>query len=116
MNKAKLTKQQIEDLNYLKNEIWSEERIVEFHAKNNKGWSNDYNSLNSVSLDEMIKALYVGYDLIQTPEEKLKECYEQVLDWSMKPYPIENFEPVFFRAGIMTALKIMEMKVEGITD
>lgn len=70
MRKVKLNKMQANAVDKLREE-WKYCKIVKSHAHGIK-WINEYNSLNTVSLDDLIKAIYVGY-------EKMVEAREG--DW-----------------------------------
>lgn len=62
MEKAKLTKEQAEALDELfEKTTWSKDEMIDLHAAGTK-WG-PYRSLNELSVSELAKALYVGYEV-----------------------------------------------------
>lgn len=51
------------------------EEVVRIHARDSKIWSEDCIPLNGIPLDTIIHALYIGYEVEETPEEKVREYY-----------------------------------------
>jgi hypothetical protein len=60
-------------------------------------WEGDYYPLNELSVDALVRALYVGYVVEKTPEEKVKEYYHILKSksngdniWSAKADAVSN--------------------------
>jgi hypothetical protein len=86
------------------------ERIVEYHMDKFPEWSYELTPLNSLSLDSMIRALYIGYEIEKTPEEKVKELYGSYHVGAMSG---ERYDEGA-QDAIERMLEIIGMKVEGI--
>ncbi|WP_339306490.1 hypothetical protein [Paenibacillus sp. FSL R5-0519] len=109
-DKAKLTKEQaasLEDASKY-NDI---EKIVRIHmdVPVTKAWMRGSVHLNEISLDTLIRALYIGYEVEMTPEEKILEIYN--IGYSRSGFGEEN---IAFREGIALALHTFGIKAEGV--
>ena len=62
--------------------------------------------INNLSIEDLCKCLIIGYELEETPEEKLLDLYKNSV--------INGYEGVQFRRGINETLKILDIKVKGI--
>ncbi|MBO0961485.1 hypothetical protein J1P26_17400 [Neobacillus sp. MM2021_6] len=51
--------------------------LVHWHARDL--WDGDRAPLNNLDLNTVCSALYVGYELEESPEEKVKEYYDNLL-------------------------------------
>lgn len=87
--------------------------IVEYHVEEFPEWSSELAPLNTLSLDTLIRALYIGYEVEKTPEEKVKELFD-----SYGPNSRGKREPSDGRVqvGIRLTLNTLGMIVEGIND
>lgn len=85
MEKVTLTKGQTVALDMARENLFASE-VVATHARlltdDNDSWSGRYEPLNRLKLDEVIRALYIGYEVEQTPEEKVFEYYKYKLSHS----------------------------------
>jgi hypothetical protein len=92
-------------------------RIVEYHVEESPEWSSELAPLNSLSLDSMIRALYIGYEVEKTPEEKIKELFDSYGP-QLTGFRAGHHEPDDERVqmGIKLTLDKLGMKVEGIND
>jgi hypothetical protein len=122
VSKVVITQEQKEVLLYILN-IYSSEDIVRKHASANNFWLNqnwseliNVECLNQLSVDEVIKALYVGYEVIKTPQETLLECHNGYLDHSQREYSFNVDEKRGFRIGIAVACFVLGEKIAGITE
>lgn len=115
-DKVKLTKAQAESLEDASkyNDI---EKIVRIHmdVPDAKAWMRGSVHLNELSLDTLIRALYIGYEVEKTEEEQLFEAYEEcpVVNggrWAQS----ENIAA--FRDGMTTALNIVGKRIWGINE
>jgi hypothetical protein len=98
MEKVKLTKKQAEALETV-NHI-SKAEVIELHIENPDGWAHE--CMNGMNLDTLIRALYIGYEIEQTPEEQLLECYKNYKD-----------NPGV-RHGVKMTLNTLNIKIKGI--
>lgn len=67
----------------------------------NKEWMGDWYPLRKLSVSEMAKAIYVGYELELTPEEKVIEYYNGLHEMCEKEI-------------IRETLDLLELKIKGI--
>ena len=94
----------------LSNNLNNKEVILKIHSDvcnyDYKDWSGgNFQYLNELSLEQMAIALYVGYQVEETPEEKLLNLYG---------YYIENSDNGIEEDVIETVLEILGIKIEGI--
>ncbi|TQS00071.1 hypothetical protein [Paenibacillus ottowii] len=106
MDKVILTKAQAKAI-----ELWKEERsdiegLVRKHVTEVWVWE-EMKPLNGMPLDKLIRALYIGYEVEQTMEEKLLELYREGL-----PCPTTPSEDSAFREGMKKACEIAGIKVK----
>lgn len=52
------------------------ERYIEIGKVQGFTWGSNLTPLNTISLDILIIALYAGYEVHETPEERIKEYYK----------------------------------------
>lgn len=71
-------------------------------------WLGELDPLNDLSLDEMIRALYFGYEVVKTPEEQLLYEFQQ----AEARYGAHS--GVVYRTGLQTAADILGHKVAGV--
>ncbi|MFS0776221.1 hypothetical protein ABC255_09460 [Neobacillus sp. 3P2-tot-E-2] len=104
--KAVLTKEQAEALeSALDLQGCSKADVVEWHAKNL--WDGKREALNGMSLDILIRALYVGYELEKSLEEKVRELFET--------YNGAAFSyNAGIRKGIIQTLELLGKKIKGV--
>ncbi|MEK4970740.1 hypothetical protein MKX29_24350 [Cytobacillus sp. FSL R7-0696] len=119
MDKPKLTAEQAKALEALRN-VWSSggkflggRQIIK--EKLDGGWTvPDFAPANSIDDDDFIAALYIGYEIEQSPEEKLREyyvCQEQSYHDSVGTERIEHLAKV---VAIRNTLAILGIQIEGI--
>lgn len=118
MEKVTLTKAQVEALEAARsrfskgNSQLTDEYILYCHANNYNlnthvsiNWGGDLRPLAQLSLETLACALYSGYEVEQTPHERLKEYYDHA---SMRS------EGRYSRMIVEKTLKILGIEVEGI--
>jgi hypothetical protein len=106
-DKVKLTREQAECLK--ENELMhGTEKLVQIHAIDPNGWL-DNNPLHGLPLDTIIRALYIGYEVEQTPEEKLLQYYTV-----QKNSVSDDQERT--EVAIVRVLEFLGMKVKGINE
>ena len=76
MEKVKLNSKQATALEYVLSKYTGKE-IILTHASNPNGWLERASGINSLDFDTLVKAIYYGYEIEQTPEEKLEELYDK---------------------------------------
>lgn len=86
------------------------DEIVSDHAQ--AAWEKDC-PLNDLSLDTLIRALYIGYTIEQTVEEQLLELYEEAYNHAKTSHETQDWWSGRMD-GISTSLNIIGMKVKGI--
>lgn len=90
---------------------FSDESIISAHAIMPNNWSLKENkALNGMSLDTLIRALYFGYEIEQTPEEKILDEY----NWR-KPLNC-GVEGGMYREGMKFVLNALNIKIKGVND
>ncbi|MEK5085883.1 hypothetical protein MKY98_02890 [Paenibacillus sp. FSL M8-0228] len=113
MDKAILTQAQAEAIDYfLTASHWTSEMFVRKHVENPHRWSAPRDVLNGVPLDTIIRALYIGYEVRQTMEERMLAHFKEPKGY-LAEYDTEN---VIYRKGMAKALEIAGIKVPGIND
>ncbi|OBA07856.1 hypothetical protein A9P44_00445 [Paenibacillus polymyxa] len=115
MDKAKISKAQAQAVNLLK-KVHPESSIVRMHVEYPEKWSKDFEGVNGMELDLLIRALYNGYEVELTMEERMKEAFEETTAHDGCFYGDIVSEANGFHAGFITALKIAGIEVPGITD
>ncbi|MGR6546306.1 hypothetical protein [Paenibacillus tundrae] len=109
-DKVKLTKAQAESLADA-SKYNDTEKMVRIHmdVPVSKAWMRGSVHLNEITLDTLIRALYIGYEVEMTPEEKIFEIYKT-------GYARNGFgeEDIAFREGIALALHTFGIKAEGV--
>ncbi|MCF2717849.1 hypothetical protein LWE69_11725 [Paenibacillus sp. UKAQ_18] len=112
MDKAILNQAQAEAIDSIQAAYhWTAEAFVSSHAENPHQWVAPCDVLNGVPLDTIIRALYIGYEVELTIEEKLLEIYREGL-----PCPTTPTEDSAFREGMKKACEIAGIKVKWSRD
>ncbi|MGG3504709.1 hypothetical protein ABES58_04410 [Paenibacillus lautus] len=70
-------------------------------------WKDKLGPLNDLSMDDMIRAIYFGYEIVRTPEEQLLQEFEQ----AEARYGADS---VPFKTGLQIAAEILGYKVAGV--
>ncbi|ADO59777.2 hypothetical protein PPSC2_26280 (plasmid) [Paenibacillus polymyxa SC2] len=108
MDKAILTQAQAEAIDSIQAAFhWTAEAFVREHAAKPHQWVAPCDALNGVPLDLIIRALYIGYEVKLTMEEKLLEAYKAAL-----PYQAPPDVQSAFREGMKKACEITGIKVK----
>lgn len=81
--------------------------IIEHNDRVNRDNSFPYDFIPGLSTDDLIKALYIGYEVEQTPGEQLFRYYK---DLQQNPHKGSDLK----RESIKKTLEILGLKVEGI--
>jgi predicted HTH transcriptional regulator len=96
MEKTKLTKQQAEALEKA-HAMYRPDEIVVIHVED--GLEVPNNCLNELTLNTLIRALYIGYEVELTEQEKIQEL------WNYKGQLFLGNSP--YKTGILDTLKIL---------
>jgi hypothetical protein len=104
--KTVLTKHQADAIeHWLCSYVGGKESLIKHHILNGE-WIDETSALNGMPLDTLISALYVGYDIEKSPEERLKDYFNEL-------NPAIDTECIT-RIAIKKTLEILKMKVCGV--
>jgi hypothetical protein len=79
LEKVVITKAQAEALeHWLETFTGGKEELVKTHILGEE-WVDESEALNGLSLERLIVALYIGYEVYQSPEEQIKSYYENLV-------------------------------------
>lgn len=84
-------------------------RRLDFHAERS--------AADTISDDDFIKALYIGYEVEETPEDKVREVYRTAkeVEISMRTEKFQmKWEGV--QQGVKETLKALGITIEGVND
>ncbi|MEC0237808.1 hypothetical protein P4H71_26170 [Paenibacillus kribbensis] len=114
--KTVLTKAEDEAIKWLL-EDWSREDLLRQHAATPNGWQRGTQAedMNGMPVWKLANALIVGYEVKQTKEDILLDYHQKCWTYGGGAWK-DGYSGEAFRAGMYTALKIIDMKVPGITD
>lgn len=78
---------------------------------------NEISLLDTIPLDTLIRALYIGYEMEQTAEEKVLEAWVNH-DWNVPRHEKEHHDAYYsgFRKGMKFTLDAYGIKVKGINN
>jgi hypothetical protein len=119
MNKPKLTKEQAKAMEeiakLIEEDNWygaydSKATVVQFKLEG-RVFAAERSPVNELSNDDFIAALYVGYEVEQTPEEKVREYFER-----SKPVGHHcEMQPGDFKVmAIKHTLNLLGITIEGV--
>ncbi|MFK4167659.1 hypothetical protein ACI2LM_15580 [Paenibacillus lautus] len=107
---VQLTQEQADALILIMNHKPADE-IVLLHSSmfivTRERWRDELDPLNDLSMDEMIRAIYFGYEIARTPEEKLLQEFEQA-------EARFGADSMAFKTGLQMAAEILGHKVAGV--
>lgn len=100
--KQKVSREVEQALNHVK-ERFSNDIIIDSHVRMPNGWNTESNAyaLNGLDLDTLIRALYIGYEVELTPEERILEYY-QATQWVQE------------KDAITFVLETLNIKIKGV--
>lgn len=106
IEKVKLTQEQKERIDILKSLETTNADMVRNHTE---GWNSPNNKcLNEITLDSFIRALYIGYTIEKTPEEKVFDYYSSYYVETITPYNRGLMD------GIRNTLSYLNIDIKGI--
>lgn len=91
MEKVKITQEQAEVLESVKCRVGNEENIVRMHVDKSIPWGQEEYEMNEFNLDDLIKALYIGYEV----EPKFKKDDYVVIKKTGEVAKIKAHPPAF---------------------
>lgn len=117
MEKIKLTRKQAKAIEALIGESHLESAIslTLYKFREQKKWNREeLLSLNELSYEQILQALYVGYEVEETKEERLFTLFKEVEEKSM----LGDEDNYFYGycSGIKETLKILKIKIKGINE
>lgn len=81
------------------------ETIIKGHIESPDGWRGEGSEhINKLPLDTLIRALYIGYEVEQSPEDRVREYYETVVR-------MHYTSP---RDAIRETLNLLNKQIEGV--
>jgi hypothetical protein len=106
LEKAVITKAQAKSLErWLETFTGGKEELVKTHILGEE-WVDDSEALNGLSLERLIVALYIGYEVDETPEEKIASYYRSIV------YKTDFCNGL--KTGVRTALDLLNIKIEEV--
>lgn len=116
MDKIILTKRQAVALEKALENLFTKETVLKTHAsielKEKEKWKgSNYQYLNELTLEEMAIALYRGYEVEQTPEEKVLKKLNYVSS-EEADFTTEYYSG--FTDGIVSVLQAYGIQIKGI--
>ncbi|MDF2854248.1 MAG: hypothetical protein K0Q87_99 [Neobacillus sp.] len=110
--KVILTREQAKALEVARKKV-TDEDIVRWHVDHI--WTDDEKPLRALSLNALCSALYVGFDVEPSPEEKISKIYKEA-QFFYKKYISESSGS--FHAGQLEGIKItldlFNIKITGV--
>lgn len=121
MEKVTLTKAQADALIHTQNihrdkhSLDGISSIIEYHGAD---WENESAPLNELSLDTLIRALYIGYEVEQTPEDSVLELYKEAEHHENENAKERHYQNTQYwsgcKRGIRDTLNTLNIKIKGI--
>lgn len=80
------------------------------------GFSGTWYPMNNMPFDELATALYVGYEIKKTPEQLVREYYEELTEDYMEStrHSIAEITAAAKRTAVRSTLKKLDIKIEGV--
>lgn len=116
IKKPVITKEQADALLGLYAEEWSKEHVLEYHVT--REWTDRFSPLNDLDTVTLAAALINGYEVEKTPEEKVREYYEEAQRRCKARSETGDIEGLWYNAGrgygVVDTLDILGIKIEGV--
>lgn len=106
--KVKVSKEVAEVIEILKDAKRPLHEMVKHYLNDDFIWTLEFKCLDNLSNDDFIRALYVGYEVEQTPEEKILAEY----NWH-KPFDC-SIEGGIYREGMKFVLNAYNIRIKGV--
>jgi hypothetical protein len=108
LEKARITKSQAKALeHWLEKYAGGKEELIRTHVVGST-WIDDSEALNSMSLERLVVALYIGYEVERSPEEQVKELFD--LHRGFKNHDYHRGAA----SGMQETLYALNIKIEGV--
>ncbi|WEY98938.1 hypothetical protein P5634_13790 [Bacillus subtilis] len=113
--KPTITKEQADAIEFWLKEYGTDKgRFIEAHANDNREWYGECAPLNDLDIMSLAAALVNGYEVEKTPEEKVRELYNQHRHEAACSFTDEGTNLSLGKAfGIKEASKVFGVDVEG---
>lgn len=106
MDKVQVSREISDALDYVTSRF-NNEVIIDAHVRCPNGWVLDSNrALNNMELDTIIRALYIGYEVKETPVETFNYFYDKYTESNIM------FEKDFL-GGMLAVAKWFDLPVKG---
>lgn len=120
MEKVKLDREAAEALELMKAKGAPLNEIVERHVCSDLIIVNGWENVRLLPTDTLIRALYIGYEVEQTPEDKVRELYREWADKQAKSYrerePDTHKSTSMFIRGMMATLEALGITIDQVND
>jgi hypothetical protein len=92
--------------------------VIRLHSSDSFEWRGSSAALKNVPLKTLALALYVGYDVEKTAEERIRERYEEEKAAEDSYIVTEDFDRsrrhLYYRKGIYFTLDTLGIKIGGV--
>ena len=119
MTKVKLPKEVAEAIERERSSGFSEQQILTFPWADYLEGSDRFviQVYRRVNFDNLVRALYNGYEVEKTPEDNLREYYGRIKDdIDRYDYGTSLIEAEAKRCAVNVVLRILGITIEGIND
>lgn len=87
-------------------DIQSNKAILMVHEDAGK-WTEEFEPLNTLDFDTLARAIYIGFEVVQTPEEKVEEYYKKLLYSDDKHCKI-------MALSVRHTLSLLKIRIKGV--
>lgn len=109
MEKVKITREQADGIEKTRL-IYNDVAIVDLKMTS----GNDYGPIKSIDADTLIRALYIGYEVEETPEDKVKNYFKNIANSHSDDLYVSGYN-LGSRNAVIETLNLLNIKIEGIT-
>lgn len=113
IKKPAITEEQAYALLGLYVERWSKEDVLEYHVT--REWTDRFSPLNDLDTVTIAAALINGYEVEKTPEEKVREYYDELCDkFDHACWSSDELEYGCKKQAVRETLDKLGIKIEGV--
>lgn len=105
MEKVKITREQADAIESMRAKGLPNSEIVSRHVHGDHIRVNNLKSMDTMSLEALVIALYIGYEVEETPEDKVREYYNSFSD---------NQSGEFGKSFVKRTLDLLNIKIVGV--